>query len=193
MRKLLLIAALLAPLPALAQAPAPAPGIQARPDARRGETDALLDALKKAETEQAAAGFEAKLRESWLRAGAPTAVLLLSKGTRNLRNNAEDEAIDDFDAALVIDPSYLEAYHRRAAARATLGDFRGALADIQEVLAREPRHFAALQTLANIAEEKQDFSGALRAWEKVMEIGPKLPGGVERLKSLKTKAQGEEL
>ena len=190
MRMLPLLALLLAPLPALAQAPAAAP--QARPDARRGETDALLDALKKAESEQAAAGFEAKLREAWLRAGAPVAALLLGRGTRNLRNDADDEALDDFDAALVIDPDYMEAYNRRAMARATLGDYRGALADIQEVLAREPRHFGALQTLSRVAEARDDFTGALRAWEKMMELAPKLPGAQERLKTLRKKVQGEE-
>jgi len=191
MRLLLLLTALLAPLPALAQAGAP-PTPQPRADGRRGETDALLDALKKAETEQSAASFEAKLRESWLRAGAPVAALLLNKGTRNLRNDADEEALDDFDAALVIDPDYMEAYNRRATARATLGDYRGALADIQEVLKREPRHFGALQTLSRLAESRQDFTGALRAWEKVIDLAPNLPGNLERLKSLWLKAQGEE-
>ncbi len=189
MRHLLLLAALLAPLPALAQGASPP---ATRPDGRRGETDALLDALKKAETEQSAASFEAKLRESWLRAGAPVAALLLGKGTRNLRNDADEEALDDFDAALVIDPDYMEAYNRRATARATLGDYRGALADIQEVLKREPRHFGALQTLSRLAESRQDFTGALRAWEKVIDLAPNLPGNQERLKTLRLKAQGEE-
>ena len=195
MRRLLLLAALLAPLPASAQAPAPGAAQtrpDGRPDGRRGETDALLDALKKADSEMAAASFEAKLRESWLRAGAPVAALLLGKGTRNLRNDADDEALDDFDAALVIDPDYMEAFNRRAMARSTLGDYRGALADIQEVLKREPRHFGAFQTLSRIAEARQDYSGALRAWEKVLDLAPKLPGGEERLKTLKLKAQGEE-
>ena len=195
MRRMLLFAALLAPLPVpsvvLAQAPAPgAP--QTRPDGRKAETDALLDALKKAETEDSAASVEAKLRESWLRAGAPVAALLLNKGSRNLRSNAEDEALDDFDAALLIDPTYLEAYNRRAMARAALGDYRGALADIQEVLRREPRHFGALQTLSRIAEARDDATGALQAWEKVIDLAPNLPGGRERLKTLRTKAQGEE-
>jgi tetratricopeptide (TPR) repeat protein len=193
MRKLLLLAALLAPLPALAQAPPLAPSRpDARPDGKRGETDALLDALRKAETEEAAAGFEAKLRESWLRAGAPVAALLLGKGTRNLRNDADDEALDDFDAALTIDPDYMEAYNRRAVARSTLGDYRGALADISEVLRREPRHFGALQTLSRIAEARGDSVGALAAWEKVIELAPNLPGTRERLKVLRSKALGEE-
>jgi len=194
MRMLSVVALLLAPVAAFAQARpdrAPPPG-PAVPDARRGETDALLDALKKADSEQAAASFEAKLRESWLRAGAPVAALLLGKGTRNLRNDADDEALDDFDAALLIDPEYMEAYNRRAMTRASLGDYRGALADIQEVLRREPRHFGALQTLSRVAETRGDLIGALRAWEKAVDLAPNLPGAQERLKTLRLKAQGEE-
>jgi tetratricopeptide (TPR) repeat protein len=191
MRLVVLLASLvlLPAVPLLAQQPAPS----SRPDARRGETEALLDALKAAPNEQAAGALVAKLQESWLRAGAPVAVLLLSKGTRNLRNDADEEALEDFDAALVIDPAYLEAYHRRAVARATLGDYPGALSDLNEVLSREPRHFLALKTLSSIAEERQDFSGAMRAWEKVLELAPNLPEGQERLKALRVKAQGEEL
>jgi tetratricopeptide (TPR) repeat protein len=191
MRLLVVLASLvlLPALPVLAQPPAPS----SRPDARRGETEALLDALKAAPNEQAAGALVAKLQESWLRAGAPVAVLLLSKGTRNLRNDADEEALEDFDAALVIDPAYLEAYHRRAVARAALGDYPGALADLNEVLSREPRHVLALKTLSSIAEERRDFSGAMRAWEKVLELAPNLPEGQERLKALRVKAQGEEL
>lgn len=187
MRALLLLATILAPLAAAAQ-PIGAP----RPDARNAATEALLDGLKKAGTELEASTYEGKLRESWLRAGAPVAALLLGKGTRALRANAEEEALDDFDAALVLDPNYMEAFNRRAVARAALGDYRGALADVQEVLLREPRHFGALQTLSRIAEGRGDLTGALRAWEKVADLAPNLPGVQERLKALRTKAQGEE-
>ncbi len=60
------------------------------------------------------------------------------------------------------------------------------------MLKREPRHFGAFQTLSRIAESRQDFTGALRAWEKVIDLAPNLPGAQDRLKSLKLKAQGEE-
>lgn len=191
MRTLALLAVLLAPLPALAQAPAPAQGAT-RPDPRRADIEKLLDAMKVAPNEQAAGMIEARLREAWLRAGAPVAALLLNKGTRNMRSSADEEALDDFDAALVIDPDYMEAYNRRAMARSTLGDYRGALADIQEVLRREPRHFGALQTLSRIAEERGDFRGAVLALEKALELAPHLPGGQDRAKALRLRALGEE-
>ena len=81
MRHLLLLTALLAPIPLSAQPIGAARSEAGRPDARNAATDALLDGLKKAATELEASTYEGKLRESWLRAGAPVAALLLGKGT----------------------------------------------------------------------------------------------------------------
>ncbi len=193
MRRLLLPLLLIAG-PALAQspdrpAPAPAP---AKPDPKRAELDNLLNALKIAPSEAAAAAVEMRVREIWLRAGSPAAALLVARGSRNLANNAEEDALGDFDAALVLDPNYAEAYSRRAQARFAVGDYRGALIDIQETLKREPRHFAALQALSRIAEQRGDYAGALAAWQKVLDLDPKTPDGQERLKALQKKALGEE-
>ena len=74
----------------------------------------------------------------------------------------------------------------------TAGDTPGAIADIQATLQHEPRSFAAFQTLAAIAEARKDWKGAYEAWQKVMEIDPKTPGGEERLKDLRRHALGEE-
>ncbi|HEY0420646.1 MAG TPA: hypothetical protein VGC80_14100 [Acetobacteraceae bacterium] len=181
--RLLTIIFLLAAVPALAQP---------RPDARRAELDNLLSALKLAPSEDAAAALEARIRQAWAQAGGPAAGLLLARGMRNLQNNAENDALDDFDAALVLEPDFAEAYRRRAMARFSLGDLRGAVADIQETLKREPRHFAAWQDLSRFAEARDDPSGALAAWQKALEIDPRAPDGQERLKMLRKKVLGEE-
>ena len=183
MRHFLLVALLLLAAPCWAQ----------KPDARRAaELDQMLAALKAAPNEQAAGALEIRIREAWLRAASPTTALLLARGARELGANAGDDALDDLDAALVLDPELPEAYLRRALARFQLGDYTGAVRDIQAVLQREPRHFAALQTLSRIAEAQNDFRGALAAWQKVLELSPKTPNGAERLATLKRKALGEE-
>ena len=50
----------------------------------------------------------------------------------------------------------------------------------------------AFRTLADIATAREDWKGAYAAWQKVMELDPKTPGGEERLRLLKRKAVGEE-
>jgi len=182
MRITALLLALLIALPAAAQP---------RPAGRAAEIDAMIAALKLAPNEEIAGQIEGRLRQLWLQSASPTAMLLLNRGVRDLNNNASDEALDDFDAALALDPNLPDAFHRRALARSAAGDYRGAIADIQEALTREPRFFPALQSLSRIAEERRDFKGALAAWKKAMEFSPRTPSGDERLKMLERKAYGE--
>jgi tetratricopeptide (TPR) repeat protein len=183
--KLMLAAALLlAAMPAHAQ--------NAAGNDKRAALDRLLTALKTAPSEEIAGPLEAQIRQLWLNAGSPAVTLLISRGLREMKAEARQDAIDDFSAAITLDPTLAEAYHQRAIARFAAGDTAGAITDIQATLQHEPRSFAAFQTLAAIAESRKDWKGAYAAWQKVLEIDPKTPGGQERLKSLRRHALGEE-
>ena len=136
-----------------------------------------LAALRSAASEGVAGPLEHQIRQLWLNAGTPAVTLLMSRGLREMKANANQDAIDDFTAAITLDPNHAEAYHQRAIARFSSGDTAGAVADIQATLQREPRSFAALETLTVIAESRKDWKGAYEAWQKVLEIDPKTPGG----------------
>jgi tetratricopeptide (TPR) repeat protein len=159
---------------------------------KRAALDKLLGALKAAPSEEAAAPLEQQIRQLWLNAGTPAVTLLMSRGLRELKADASQDAIDDFTAAITLDPDLAEAYHQRAIARFTAGDAQGAIADIQATLQHEPRSFAALATLTAIAEARKDWRGAYEAWQKVLELNPRTPGGQDRLKDLRRHALGEE-
>lgn len=189
MRVTMILAALLFAAPAAAQ-PRP-PAAPTRADPKQAETDAMLDALRKAPSEQASAMIEGKLRQAWVNAAGPAAAILIGRGVRNLNNNAEADALDDFEAALTLEPNFTEGFARRAAARVALGEYRAALVDIQEALKREPRHFGALKILSRLAEQRGDLEGALKAWEKVLEIAPRTSGAAERMLELRQKLEGE--
>jgi tetratricopeptide (TPR) repeat protein len=185
MRRILL-ALLLCAAPAFAQN---AGGLGAE---KRAALDKLLGALKTAPSEEAAKPLEQQIRQLWLNAGTPAVTLLMSRGLREMKADAHNDAIEDFTAAIALDPNLAEAYHQRAIARFSAGDTPGAIADIQATLQREPRSFAALETLTAIAASRKDWKGAYDAWQKVLEIDPKTPGGQDRLKDLRRHALGEE-
>jgi len=182
----------LLPILLLCATPAFAQG-QGGPGAdKRAMLDRLLTALKSAPSEAAAAPLEQQIRQMWLNAGTPAVTLLMSRGLREMKADANQDAIEDFSAAITLDPNVAEAYHQRAMARFASGDTPGAIADIQAALQHEPRNFAAWQSLAAIAESRKDWKGAYEAWQKVLEIDPKTQGGEDRLKDLKRRALGEE-
>jgi tetratricopeptide (TPR) repeat protein len=164
---------------------------QTRADPRQVELDTLLTTLQRASTEQEAALLETRIRQLWQQAGSPAARLLMNRGVRDLDNNADSDALDDFDAVLALEPNLPDAFGNRALARSALGDYTGAVADIEAALQREPRDFAALESLSHIAEDRGDFTGALAAWRRVLALSPMTPGGAERLRLLTRKALGE--
>ncbi len=162
------------------------------PPERRAATSRMLDALKVAPDEQSAAGLESQLEQSWLRAGSPAVTLLMSRGLRSLQAGQDDEAVDAFSDAITLQPDVAEAWHQRALARYHAGDVNGAIRDLEQTVQLEPRDFAAFRTLADIATAREDWKGAYAAWQKLMDLDPKTPGGEERLRLLKRKAVGEE-
>jgi tetratricopeptide (TPR) repeat protein len=109
-----------------------------------------------------------------------------------MQADANQTAIDDFTDAITLDPNLAEAYHQRARARFAAGDVPGAIADIEQTLKHEPRDFAALRTLAAIAESRKDWKGAYAAWQKLLAIDPMTAGGEDKLKDLRRLALGDE-
>ena len=202
-----LLAAFLA-APALAQTPVtpPEPGgrmpnaspsAPAAPPAAPGAPtpkaalDTMIGALRVAPNDAIAEQLEGQIKEAWSNQASPAVKLLLSRGAREMNEGASGEAVDSFDAALDLEPDLLEAWRGRAQARVRIGDPAGAVKDIQEALRREPRNFAALQDLSRLAENRNDWRGALAAWQKVLELSPRTPGGKDRLRDLERRALGD--
>ena len=161
------------------------------PANKRAATNQLLDELKAAPDEQAAVMLEGQLEQTWLRSGSPAVTLLMSRGLRSMQAGENDEAVNSFSDAITLQPDVAEAWRQRALARYHAGDVNGAIHDLEETVRLEPRDFAAFRTLADIAAAREDWKGAYAAWQKVMELDPKTPGGEERLRLLKRRAVGE--
>ena len=79
-----------------------------------------------------------------------------------------DLALKLLDAIIDIKPDYVEAWNRRATIYYLNKDYGHALADIREVLAREPRHFGALSGLGMILQDIGDDKHALEAFRRAL-------------------------
>lgn len=187
-RALFALPLLLVPPPAWAQGRAPRGA-----EARQAELDRAFAALKDAPDAAGAALVEGRIRQLWQQAISPAVTLLLNRGIRNLQAGQAEDALEDFDAALVLGPEVPEAWHLRAQAQARLNDPQAAARDLQEALRLEPRHWAALVTWAGIQAQAGDERGALRSLEAALAINPKLAGGAERAAELRRKVEGQAL
>jgi tetratricopeptide (TPR) repeat protein len=188
MRAPLCLMAALALAPSLPAAAQPAPQT---PAARKAELDRLFAALAIAPDETAGHAVAMRIRAAWLQQASPAVTLLIRRGQRNLEAEAAEDAVEDFDAALTLQPDFADAWLMRAAALSAAGDTGGAARDVQQVLVLEPRQFDALALLSRLQEQAGDLPGALRAWEAVLKIHPRIQGGAARLRELRGKAEGQ--
>ncbi|UFN47216.1 hypothetical protein LPC08_14395 [Roseomonas sp. OT10] len=195
MRRLALsVLLLLAPLTVAAQQPmqrgaAPRPPSPA--EQRRVEAQRLLDELGTATDAASASTLETRLRLLWAQEASPAVVLLLRRATRNMEAQAFNDATEDLDAAITLQPDYPEAWILRARAQAAAGDARAAARDLQEALRLEPRHFGALLALSALQEDGGDLNGALRSLEAAVKLNPRMAGGEQRLRDLRRRALGD--
>ena len=181
---------------AAAQQPSPEPprDPQAAPGqpSRNAMIDQLFAAMKAAHTEQEAAILESHLTQLWIEGASPASRLLVARGTRELNGGAKAEAMEDFNALVVLEPDLPEAYYQRALARYEAGDTTGAVRDIERTLQLEPRHFPSLALMSRVAAGRGDWQTAYQSWRKLLALDPKAPGGEARLKLLRVKALGRD-
>ena len=163
----------------------------ATPTAAAAEADRLLQQLQTAGDEGAAAFLEQRIRIVWTSLESPAARLLHGRGQRDLNGLALGNAVEDFNAALTLDPTSGQLYVGRATAKAITGAYAAAVQDIATALAREPRNFDAWAALSRIAETHGDAAGALAAWNKLLAIDPQAPGSRQRLQTLRRKVEGQ--
>jgi tetratricopeptide (TPR) repeat protein len=155
--------------------------------------DRLFAALKVAPDDESAKYIENRIWAIWLASSSDTANLLMGRAKTAADKKEFDLAIRLLNAIIDIRPDFTEAWNRRATVYYTKKDFGRALADIHEVLAREPRHFGALSGLGIILQEMGDEKHALDAFRRALTIHPHLERVPELVKKLSEKIEGRDI
>jgi tetratricopeptide (TPR) repeat protein len=155
----------------LPEAPAKLPKVGA--DRVRG-LDFLFGALKAAPDEDSARHVEARIWALWTQTTSDTTALLMQRAKAAMDAKQMDVALKLLDAVVKLRPDYVEGWNRRATLYYLQNDYTRSLEDIQQVLAREPRHFGALAGLGMIMQELGDDKRALDAFRKALAVDPHL-------------------
>jgi tetratricopeptide (TPR) repeat protein len=155
--------------------------------------DFLFEALKIAPDSESAKLIEQRIWALWYVSGSATADLLMSRVKSALDGKDADLALEILNSLVEVKPDYVEGWNRRATIYFMQKDFGAALADIRQVLAREPRHFGALSGLGMIMQEIGDEKRALEVFRRALEVYPRLEKIPDIVKTLQEKVEGRDI
>ncbi|MBB3808363.1 hypothetical protein [Pseudochelatococcus contaminans] len=155
--------------------------------------DSLYERLAAAQNEAEARDAERAITRVWLRSGSPTADLLATRAHTALAMEDAALAIELLDRAIALAPDWMEAYARRGQIFAAIGDDERAVADFNQVLAQNQRHFVVLTTLAAILDRSGLRKGALTLYDKALAINPQMDDARKVRDRLKILVEGRPL
>jgi tetratricopeptide (TPR) repeat protein len=183
--------------PPTPEKPAPITAPKDLPHVRRGDRlhnlEFLFGALKAAPDEETAKAVEQRIWAVWVISPSDTANLLMTRVRTAVEAKDTDLAIKLLDSIVKIKPDYIEAWNRRATLYYEKKDYGRALADIRQVLKREPRHFGALAGLGMILQDIGDDKQALEVYRRALAVYPKLQRIPDLVKTLQEKVEGRDI
>ena len=163
------------------------PVAMARQDDSR--LDDLFSRLKLTSDVQEARLIEGLIWTLWLESGDPGIDRLIEAGNDAVGAGRYEDALEYFTGVIERDPAFAEGWNRRATLYYLMGNFDASVRDIQETLAREPRHFGALSGLGLINLALERWDSAVKAYEEALRINPFLPGARKNVEGLLKKLE----
>jgi tetratricopeptide (TPR) repeat protein len=160
---------------------------------RLNNLDFLFGALKAAPDEDTAKAIEQRIWGLWVVSRSDTANLLMLRVKTAVEAKDTNLAIKLLDGIVKIRPDYIEAWNRRATIYYQKKEYGRSLADIREVLKREPRHFGALSGLGMILQDLGDDKQALEVYRRALAVYPHLQRIPDMVKKLREKVEGRDI
>ena len=93
-------------------------------------------------------------------------------GNQLMSKRQYNESILMFSDAINLQPTFAEAWNKRATVNYIIGNYEESIRDIFSTLELEPRHFGALDGLAQIYMLQNKYFKAAQVYRKILEILP---------------------
>jgi tetratricopeptide (TPR) repeat protein len=175
---------------ALRKALAPKPSVA---EARQQTLDLLFKQLATASDEDTAKTISATIEHIWAHSESDTANLLMERGSASLAAGHYPLALSFFNKLVVLKPKWAEAWNKRATTRFRADDIEGAMADIDQVLKLEPRHYGALAGMGLILQKSNLNKQALDVFRKALALNPKQPELRKLIENLSLEVEGRDI
>ena len=160
---------------------------------RTRNLDFLFGALKVAPDDVTAKAIEERIWALWTASQSDTANLLMTRVKTAIEAKDLELTITLLDAIVKVKPDYVEAWNRRATIFYMKKDYGHALADIRQVLKREPRHFGALAGFGLILQDIGDDRQALEVYRRALALYPRMERIPDLVKTLQEKVEGRDI
>ena len=134
--------------------------------------DELFGRLKSTTDEGEADAAVAEIWKLWQRTGTPELDELMERVATLIGQGLPPLALPMLDDMVARAPDRPEAWNKRATALYLAGEHDRSLADIDRVLALEPRHFGALAGMGLIRIARGEYREALAAYRRALTVNP---------------------
>jgi len=98
----------------------------------------------------------------------------VKQGIQNVQKGDLDEALDDFDQAIELNPQNANAYYNRGIVKSRLKDWDGAIADFTDSIKFNPQHVGAYFYRGIAKQQNSDLQGALADYTQTIAFDPQL-------------------
>lgn len=153
--------------------------------------DSLYEELARTGDEIGARRLSRRIMQELADSGSDSINLLMERSADAIEEGEVSIALDLLDHVTTLEPGFAEGWNRRATVHYAARDLGRSLADIERVLALEPRHFGALSGLAIILEILDREREALETWYKVLAIYPANDQAQEKVIELEEELAGK--
>ena len=128
---------------------------------------------------------QAVVWQLWGRCGDAAIDREFQQGEDLMRSGDLTHAIEVFSHIIDEQPSFAEAWNKRATIYFMLGQYDLSILDCEEVLKRIPQHFGALSGYARMLVSKGQFERALDLMERANQVNPQMPNTAEMIQQLR--------
>jgi tetratricopeptide (TPR) repeat protein len=160
---------------------------------RDARLDLMFGRLAQAENKRGADRIARNIMRQLVRSGSPTADFLMERAGAAMREKKLSEALDFLDGVVRTNPDFAEGWNRRATVHFMRGDYGRSLADIEQVLRLEPRHWGALAGLSIILASLEKNREAVEVMDRALAIHPHLEEVKERRDKLMQQIEGSDI
>ena len=166
---------------------------QLKAEDRKNQLNKLFNELK-INNADLVYGTEQKIWEIW--STHPTDQFLttrLAEGSKLVRNKQLVNAVDIFTEVIKKDPTWAEAWNKRATVLYLMGEYELSQADINKVLELEKRHFGALSGQGLVQTALNNYQKAIDSYIEAHKVHPNMKSPLIMIEKLKLQIKKESI